>query len=53
MHQFKKGSEIDAKQTDWEILYWSEYHSRRGPTDNESRHLPRAAIDLPYPFYNS
>ena len=26
-----------AKQNEWEILYWSEYHSRRGPTDNESR----------------
>jgi hypothetical protein len=26
-----------AKQNEWEILYWSEYHIRRGPTDIESR----------------
>lgn len=26
-----------AKQNDWEIFYWSEFHLRRGPTDNESR----------------
>ena len=26
-----------AKQNEWEIFYWSEFHIRRGPTDNESR----------------
>jgi hypothetical protein len=26
-----------TKQNDWDIAYWSEFHTRRGPTDNESR----------------
>jgi Domain of unknown function (DUF5069) len=26
-----------TKQSEWDIAYWSEFHSQRGPTDNESR----------------
>ena len=26
-----------AKKSDWDIFYWSEFHLRRGPTDNEGR----------------
>jgi hypothetical protein len=26
-----------AKQNEWDVFYWSEFHIRRGPTDNESR----------------
>jgi Domain of unknown function (DUF5069) len=43
LKQEKSDSEVIAwirehtKQNDWEISTWSEFHTRRGPTDNESR----------------
>jgi Domain of unknown function (DUF5069) len=43
LKQGKSDSEVlawvreHAKQNEWDIFTWSEYHMRRGPTDNESR----------------
>jgi uncharacterized protein DUF5069 len=43
LKQGKSDSEVlawireHAKQNEWEILTWSEFQIRRGPTDNESR----------------
>jgi hypothetical protein len=43
LKQGKSDSEVIAwirehtKKDDWDIAFWSEFHARRGPTDNESR----------------
>ena len=43
LEEGKSDSEVLAwirehtKRSDWEIITWSEYQMRRGPTDNESR----------------
>ena len=46
----KSDSEVIAwireqtKQNEWEIIGWSEYQLRRGPTDNESRQYLSEAV---------